>query len=179
MGRKGAVLSQIRAVYDAGAVAGMTDAQLVERFANGGDERAVAAFSALVERHGPMVMRVCRASLRNEHDAEDAFQAVFLVLVRKADTLWVRDSLGPWLHAVAVRTSAYAKTQSERRRAHEWRRTQASHETFEVTEDDLIAAIHEEVEWLPDRFREAVGLLGPAGRSPEGGAGRGGGAGRA
>ena len=172
MGSQGGVLSQIQALYESGSVAGLTDAQLVERFANEGGERAAVAFSALVERHGPMVMRVCRASLRNEHDAEDAFQAVFLVLVRKAGTLWVRDSLGPWLHAVAMRTSAYAKTQSERRRAHEWRRTQASHETVEVTEDDLIAAIHEEVGRLPDRFREAVVLCDLEGLSHEAAAGR-------
>ena len=158
MRSQGAVLRQIQAVYEGRSVAGFTDAQLVERFANERGEKAAVAFSVLVERHGPMVMRVCRASLRNRHDAEDAFQAVFLVLVRKADTLWVRDSLGPWLHAVAMRTSACAKTQSERRRAHEWRRTQASQETVEVTEDDLVAAIHEEVGRLPDRFREAVVL---------------------
>ena len=95
MGSQGAVLSQIQAIYEGGSVAGLTDAQLVERFANGEERGRPLAFSALVERHGPMVMRVCRASLRNEHDAEDAFQAVFLVLVRKAGTLWVRDSLGP------------------------------------------------------------------------------------
>ena len=59
------------------------------------------AFATLVERHGPMVLRVCRAILRHEHETEDAFQATFLVLVRKADSLWVRDSLGPWLYRVA------------------------------------------------------------------------------
>src|SRR3954447_24148386 len=167
MGRKGAVLSQIRAVYDGGAVAGMTDAQLVERFANGGDERAVAAFSALVERHGPMVIRVCRASLRDEHDAEDAFQAVFLVLLRKAGTLWVRDSLGPWLHGVAVRTSVCARAHAERRRTHECRRAESAHGTERVIEDDLVPVIHEEVGRLPDRFREAVVLCDLEGLSHE------------
>ena len=172
MGSEEAVLSQIRALYAVGSLAGLTDAQLVERFASGGGESADVAFSALVERHGPMVMRVCQASLRNEHDAEDAFQAVFLVLVRKASTLWVRDSLGPWLHAVAMRTSAYAKTRSHRRRAREWRRTQAFHETVEVTDDDLIAVIHEEVARLPDRFRQAVVLCDLEGLSHEEAAGR-------
>ena len=172
MGSQDAVLSQIRTLYECGSLAGLTDAQLLERFANGGGENAEVAFSVLVERHGPMVMRVCRASLRNQHDAEDALQAVFLVLVRKAGTLWVRDSLGPWLHAVAIRTSAYAKARSERRLAHEWRRTQAFNEKVEATENDLFVVIHEEVSQLPDRFREAVVLCDLEGLSHEQAAGR-------
>ena len=66
---------------------------------------ADAAFGALLERHGPMVLRVCRAILRDEHSAMDAFQATFLVLIRKSRSLWVRESLGPWLHRVACRAA--------------------------------------------------------------------------
>jgi RNA polymerase sigma factor (sigma-70 family) len=169
MGSQGAAFSQIQTLYEGSSVIGLTDAQLVERFANDSGERAAVAFSALVERHGPMVMRVCRASLRNEHDAEDAFQAVFLVLVRKAGTLWVRDSLGPWLHTIAVRTSAYARAQSQRRHVQEQRLARTSPETVESTDDDhdLITAIHEEVGRLPDRFREAVVLCDLEGLSHE------------
>ena len=92
--RRGAVLRQIRALFDAGAIGGLTDGQLLERFTARGGEAAELAFAALVERHGPMVLRTCRAILRDTHDAHDAFQATFLVLVRRAGSLWVRDSLG-------------------------------------------------------------------------------------
>ena len=68
-----------------------------------------------------MVLHVCRAILRDEHDAEDAFQATFLVLVRKAGSLWVRDSLGPWLHQVACRAARAARSAAARRTAHERR----------------------------------------------------------
>ena len=77
----GNTLRQIDRLFGAGTVAGLSDQQLLERFAATRDE---AAFAALVERHGPMVLGVCRAVLKDEHDAEDAFQATFLVLARKA-----------------------------------------------------------------------------------------------
>ena len=153
-----AALSPIRAVFEGGIVAGMTDCQLLEQFANGSGEIADVAFSALVDRHGRMVMQVCQSALRDEHDAEDAFQAVFLVLAQKAATLWVHDSLGPWLHGVAIRISARAKADSARRRAYERRRPQTLLTAAEPVELDLIAAVNEEVGRLPDRFRKAVVL---------------------
>ena len=103
-GRVGAAAGRLRALREGGSVRELTDGQLLERFATGRGEAAELAFAALVERHGPMVLRVCRGVLRDPHDAQDAFQATFLVLVRKARALWVRDSLGPWLHQVAYRT---------------------------------------------------------------------------
>ena len=107
VGRRGGdVLGQLQTLYNLGVVGDLTDGQLLERFATDADEAAELAFSALVERHEAMVWRVCLAVLRDEHGAEDAFQATFLVLVRKARTLWVRDSLGPWLHQVAYRTAS-------------------------------------------------------------------------
>ncbi|MDR3619507.1 MAG: sigma-70 family RNA polymerase sigma factor [Paludisphaera borealis] len=164
----------LRTVYEGGVVAGMTDAQLLERFARGDGEGATSAFSVLVERHGPMVMGACRASLGNEHDAEDAFQAVFLVLARKAESVWVRDSLGPWLHAVAVRTSAHLRVQVERRKRHERRFAESSNGEGDLgwIDDDLARTIHEEVGRLPDRFREAVVLCDLEGCSHEEAAGR-------
>ena len=80
-------------------------ASFCERFADGHGEARELAFAALVERHGPFVLRICRSILGNEHDAADAFQATFLALVRKAETLWVKDSLGPWLHQAAYRAA--------------------------------------------------------------------------
>src|SRR6185437_14235079 len=107
--RKNAVLGPLRTLFHVGALAEMTDRQLLERFASGG-EAAELAFAALVERHGPAVFQTCRSMLRDEHDAEDACQATFLVLVRKSRSLWVRDSLGPWLHQVAYRAARSARS---------------------------------------------------------------------
>ena len=104
--RDGAAVHQLRILYNIGTIGNLTDGQLLERFATDSDEVAELAFSALVERHETMVWRVCLAIVRDEHEAEDAFQATFLVLVRKARTLWVRDSLAPWLHQVACRTAS-------------------------------------------------------------------------
>src|SRR5438874_9701876 len=92
------------------------DRQLLERFAGQRDE---AAFAALVARHGPMVLGVCRGVLRDPHAAEDAFQATFLILVRKAGSLWVGESLDGWLHRVAYRVALQASTDAARRRARE------------------------------------------------------------
>ena len=82
-------------LFNVGAVRELSDGQLLERFATDRSEAAELAFAVLVERHGPMVLRVCRSVLAEAHDTEDAFQATFLVLVQKARGLWVRDSLGP------------------------------------------------------------------------------------
>src|SRR4051794_35399985 len=91
--RSASLLRHLRTLYDAGVVTGLTDMQLLERF-NGrraeackADAAAEAAFAALVARHGPMVLGVCRRALSDPCDVEDAFQATFLILVRKAPTV--------------------------------------------------------------------------------------------
>ena len=84
IGKDGAVLRQLRTLFNVGAVRELTDGQLLERFATDRGEAAELAFAVLVERHGPMVLRVCRGVLVDPHDAQDAFQATFLVLVKKA-----------------------------------------------------------------------------------------------
>jgi DNA-directed RNA polymerase specialized sigma24 family protein len=112
-------------LFDVGVHSGLTDSQLLERFATHRGEAAELAFAALIERHGPMVLRACRGILRDDHEAMDAFQATFLVLVRKRKSLWVRDSLGPWLHRVACRAAGRAHADATRRRRLE-RRTAAS-----------------------------------------------------
>src|SRR5262249_40638721 len=88
---------------------GDTDAQLLTRFAQQGDE---AAFEVLLERHGPMVWRTCRRIARQDADAEDAFQATFLVLCRKVGSIGKRESLGGWLHRVAYRIALKADSRS-------------------------------------------------------------------
>src|SRR5437763_10912576 len=99
------VCRNVRTLFDVGTVGGLTDGELLDRFGAGPGEVAELAFAVLVERHGPMVLRACRRALRDEHAAEDAFQATFLVLARKAGSVRRRDTLGPWLHGVACRVA--------------------------------------------------------------------------
>jgi DNA-directed RNA polymerase specialized sigma24 family protein len=101
----GAALRQINRLFSDGVVTGLSDGQLLDRFLA---ERDGAAFEMLMARHGRMVLSVCRGVLRNPADAEDAFQATFLVLVNKARTLRGRAVLGGWLHLVAYRVAIQA-----------------------------------------------------------------------
>lgn len=94
----------------------LTDGQLLDSFIS---RRAEAAFEAIVRRHGPMVMAVCHRVLRNRHDAEDAFQAAFLVLVRKAASVASRELLANWLYGVAYNTALKAKAMTSKRRLRE------------------------------------------------------------
>ncbi len=95
---------------------GLSDRQLLARFVADRDE---ASFAALVRRHGPMVLGVCRRVLRDYHDAEDALQATFLVLAKKAASLVIGESLGCWLYGVAYRAALEAREFNARRRSRE------------------------------------------------------------
>ena len=113
-----AVARDVQTLFGVGAAGGLTDGQLLERFVNGRDASAAeGAFAALVRRHGPMVWGVCRRALDDPHDAADAFQATFLVLVRKAGSVRVEDSLGRWLYGVSRRVAARARVEAARRAA--------------------------------------------------------------
>ena len=107
-------LRDIRRLFSEGTVAGLADAAAAGRFVDSRDE---AAFATLVAAHGPMVMAVCRRVLSNANDVEDAFQATFLVLARKARSVRAEKSLGAWLHRVAHRVAVNANRDAVRRQA--------------------------------------------------------------
>src|SRR4029077_4544240 len=155
-GSKRALFGPIGRLFRTGTVAGLSDAQLLERFILRHDEAAEAAFAALVERHGPMVLAVCRRVLNDPHDAQDAFQATFLVLVRKASTVRRRQSVAEWLYGVALRVSAHSWADSARRRSVERQAGTRSSTTYEMTPADL--DVWDEVEHLPRDLRAAVVL---------------------
>ena len=167
----GNALLHLRTLFNVGAIGALSDGQLLERFATGRGEPKELAFAALVERHGPFVLRVCRSVLRDEHAAEDAFQATFLALARKAGSLWVQDSLAPWLHQAAYRAAVHDRSATIRRRSHE--HAAAAHRPESVAppphgnDDDLEKIIHEEINRLPGRFRDAVVLCDLEGRTHE------------
>jgi RNA polymerase sigma factor (sigma-70 family) len=142
--------------------AGLTDAELLEAFLARRDE---AAFEALVRRHGPMVLGVCQRVLRNHADAEDAFQATFLVLVRKAASVVPRSQVGNWLYGVACNTARKARAMSGKRRAKEREAGMRPRlPTFEETGRRLQEALDEELSRLPDKYRVPIVLCELEGR---------------
>jgi RNA polymerase sigma-70 factor (ECF subfamily) len=151
-----------------------TDRQLLDDFV---ERRSEAAFRTLVSRHGPMVLRVCRRVLNHEQDAEDAFQATFLVLARNTAAIRKRNTVGDWLHGVAYRTAMKVKRSAARRRNHEqrvWRTgsvsrlvgtNPAAHAAGSPTWDDVQAVLDEEIQRLPACYREAFVLCLLEGKS--------------
>jgi RNA polymerase sigma factor (sigma-70 family) len=154
----GSALRQINRLFSGGAVTGFSDAQLLEQFVDGHDG---ASFEALVARHGPMVLSVCRGILNDPNDAEDAFQATFLILVKKAGTFRGHVALGGWLYLVAHRVAIRANAAAVRRRVYERQAGQmaAATSTSERAErDEQLRALHEEIVRLPEKLRLAVVL---------------------
>jgi RNA polymerase sigma factor (sigma-70 family) len=140
-----------------------TDRELLDHFATNGDE---TAFAALVARHGPMVLRVCRRVLHHEQDAEDAFQATFLVLARSCGSIRKREALAEWLHGVAYRTAMKAKRSAVRRRIHEARlRAGIVEAVTRPSWDDVQAVLDEEIQRLPASYRAAFVLCLLEGKS--------------
>jgi RNA polymerase sigma factor (sigma-70 family) len=144
--------------------ASLSDDQLLERFVNRGDG---AAFEAIVRRHGPLVLGVCRRVLRHRHDAEDAFQAVFLVLARKAGAIASPELLANWLYGVAYNTARKAGAAAARRRRRE--RQVAEMPEPEVpppdVSGDLSPLLDEELQRLPDKYRIPVVLCDLQGKT--------------
>jgi len=163
------MLHQLEAVFKFGVVGDLSDGQLVQRFMTARDGADEAAFTALLERHAPMVLGVCQQVLRDPHDAQDAFQATFLVLARRAASVHKADSVASWLHGVALRIAVRVKSDAARRRAHE---RQSAAIRAEAAGDDAgppesWAALHEEIGRLPERYREPVVLCYLEGLSTE------------
>ena len=142
----------------------ITDGQLLEMFRS---RRNEAAFEAIVRRHGPMVLAVCRRILRNHHDAEDAFQATFLVLARKSGSIASREMAASWLHRVAVRTAQKSRTQVARLRARELRAAIPidATTTARESESDLQESLDRELARLPDKYRMPIVLCELEGKS--------------
>jgi RNA polymerase sigma factor (sigma-70 family) len=132
-----------------------TDEQLVERYLYGPKGESEAAFEAMVKRHGPLVLGVCRQILNHHQDAEDAFQATFLVLARKAATIRDPKLLGCWLYEVACRSALRARSGMARRQF--WRKTPLVDEPVARPERaadgiDLREVIHDEINRLPEKY---------------------------
>src|SRR5437870_178675 len=147
-----------------------SDQQLLERFAAAGDE---AAFELLVWRHGTMVLGVCRRVLRDVHAAEDAFQATFLTLVRKAGSISKREAVGSWLYKVAYRIALRAQTQAATRALREKTLEELPDVTAPgdvaetVAQQEMHSALEEEVQRLPEKYRTPVILCYLEGRAYE------------
>jgi RNA polymerase sigma factor (sigma-70 family) len=142
---------------------GVTDSDLLARFVATRDEEA---FAALVERHGPLVLGVCRRVLGNYHDAEDAFQAAFLVLATRARAVAKRDSVGSWLYVVAYRTALEARSANARRRARERQVEHLPHpEVAPAEPQDWRPLLDQELSRLPDKYRAPVVLCDLEGKT--------------
>jgi RNA polymerase sigma factor (sigma-70 family) len=146
--------------------AGLSDGQLLERWAG---ERDQAAFELLLWRHGPMVLNTCRRLLRRREDVEDVFQATFLVLVRKANSIRRAESLAAWLHRVAYRIALRSRAASARRGGREQSLVDVpvAADTKEAATRDLRAVLDEEIDRLPSHYRRAVVLCCLEGKSQE------------
>src|SRR5579883_1903544 len=168
----GAVLQQLRRAAARKQEDELSDSQLLERFTQRRDE---SAFAALLRRHGPMVLGVCRGVLRQLHDVEDAFQATFLILSQKAASIRRTESVGAWLHGVAYKVALKARTRAAR---------VAVGQAFQPDErampdriptdplDDLTVrelrqALHEELRQLPEKYRTPLILCYLEGKTQE------------
>jgi RNA polymerase sigma factor (sigma-70 family) len=166
--KKGFVERQLEVLWTSGTLTGLSDAQLLCRFTDAQGATAESAFAELIDRHGPMVRGVCQQILRHSHDADDAFQATFLVLVRKARSIQVRESLAPWLYGVAYRTAQRARATASRYRQEGVEQVEAlgvpPEDSYHL---DLRPLLHEELDRLPDKYRAPIVLCHLEGKTHE------------
>jgi RNA polymerase sigma factor (sigma-70 family) len=150
--RKNLLLDQIRRMATLQQLRQMPDRELLAQFAGQGNE---AAFRVLMDRYGKMVLRVCKRILGNDHDAEDAYQATFFVLASKAGSQPWQESVGVWLHSVAVRTARKARCADQRRRLREQKAMEkkAVDATADVSLRETCGFLEEEIARLPEKYR--------------------------
>jgi RNA polymerase sigma-70 factor (ECF subfamily) len=153
----GTLNQDLQTLFGVGTVGGLSDGQLLGCFAARRDE---AAFEALIQRHGPMVWGVCRRILRDHHDAEEAFQATFLVLARKAPSIAHRELVANWLYAVAYKTAVRARAMASKRQARERQVTEMPEpeSASEAMRDDLLSRLDQELSRLPEKYRVPIVL---------------------
>jgi RNA polymerase sigma factor (sigma-70 family) len=146
------VLQQLRKMVSAQGRRDLSNSQLLLAFAAGHDQ---SAFTVLVQRHGPMVLRVCRHVLHHLQDAEDAFQATFLVLARQAASIRKPEAVASWLHGVALRIARNAKKAADRRRKHEEQAQTMSQQSrsSDLAWGEVQAVLDEEIQRLPSKYR--------------------------
>jgi RNA polymerase sigma factor (sigma-70 family) len=152
--RLGTVLRYLHEVSATQQYLEQTDRELLRAFSVNGDQ---AAFNALLKRHGPLVLAVCRRMLPDVQDSEDVFQATFLLLVRQAASIRRPESLASWLHGVVYRMSRHVQRAAARRRKHESqaRGTQASNPSWTIAWQEVQVLVDEETQKLPALNREA------------------------
>jgi RNA polymerase sigma factor (sigma-70 family) len=158
------LVRRLRRLVEALPTRSFSDAQLLEQFVRTRDE---AAFTGLMCRHGGLVWHVCRQILHQEQDAEDAFQACFLVLALKAASLHREQGLANWLYGVAYRVAMNAKRKATRRQAHESRKAAVAPRTLPdaLALQELQSVLHEEINRLPQKYRVTLVLCGLEGKS--------------
>jgi RNA polymerase sigma factor (sigma-70 family) len=149
------VLRHLRHLMAVPSGPGLTDHQLLERFTS---RREEAAFAALVRRHGPLVLSVCRRVLHDWHDTEEAFQATFLVLARKGGTIAKQGSVGGWLYQVAYHLAVRARKAARLLHEKQAAEARATDPLEKVSGRVLLAALDEELQRLPERFRAPLVL---------------------
>jgi RNA polymerase sigma factor (sigma-70 family) len=151
-----ALLGQVRKLVAAGALTGLPDAELLHRFAANHDE---TAFAVLVQRHGALVLGVCRRLVANTQDAEDAFQATFMVLARKASGKHWQASVGGWLYAVAYRVASRIRANSRRLPLESRMSHRAPTDPLsEITGRELLQVLDDELNRLPEKYRTPLVL---------------------
>jgi RNA polymerase sigma factor (sigma-70 family) len=155
---------ELQTLFSHGAMGSRSDAELLGRFVSGPDEDV---FGAIIHRHGPMVWGVCRRVLRDHHDAEDAFQATFIVLARKAASILPRDKLGNWLYGVAYKTARKARATTSSRWAREKQGLDMPEPEAgrEHHRDDLLPLLDQELSRLPEKYRIPVLLCDLEGKT--------------
>lgn len=169
--QSGALGAAIGELFRDGVAAGLSDRELLARFAGGPGRSAEAAFAMLVARHGPMVLGVCRRILRDPIEADDAFQATFLVLARRAGEVRPEPSLGPWLHGVSRRVAGRLRSIAARRagicREDDVLRSIPDRNGRGPEDVDLRLDLTEQLDTLPADFREPLVLCYLAGLTHE------------